>query len=474
MRDHTLDQTRLSNNRFTHVVAFEVSKATLLVEARPGGERREIANTPQQVRRLIRREMKRNRHGQLGPMLVVCEATGGYECHVLAGATELGLACHWAHGTRVRYFARFHGRDAKSDGLDVGVLAAYGLATDGLRLYAPPRSEEAALRDLKTRRRELQDMLTAEGNRLEHERVKAVAASAKAVIRVLTRELEKIDAEIAALLARDEEFRFKAGVLQQTIGVAAGVASTLLAFLPEIGTLAKTTVARLAGLAPLDNDSGASRKAPWIRPLTADTVDDGWGLGKKSILWLGGITRRPAGLARGLLPAVRVVVGELRAALRVHDAEAVAGRRFHHDPAPHEANALGAQLFQARGFGLEVVALDVEVHAARVIDALEDHHRLGRVGLQIAVGVEAFVRRIHRAPEDLRPEPRRGVDAGVLAVDHESGEAAVVHACFLRWTERMSTAAGVTPLMRAAWASESGLSFSCFCTTSVERPARPR
>lgn len=64
-------------------------------------------------------------------------------------------------------------------------------------------------------------------------------------------------------------------MLQQTIGVAAGVSSTLLAFLPEIGTLAKTTVACLPGLAPLDNDSGASRKPRhalatrpgWIRPL---------------------------------------------------------------------------------------------------------------------------------------------------------------------------------------------------------------
>jgi transposase len=274
MRDHTMAETQLNSNRFTHVVAFEVSKASLLVEARPGGARREIANTPHQVRGLLRREMKRNRDGQLGPLLVVCEASGGYECHVLAVATELGLACHRAHGTRVRYFARFRGRDAKSDGLDVGVLAAYGLAGEGLRLYCPPRPEEAALRDLKTRRRELQDMLTAETNRLEHQRVKAVAASAKAVIRVLTRELAKIDAEIAALIKRDEEFRFKAGVLQQTIGVAAGVASTLLAFLPEIGTLAKTTVARLAGLAPLDNDSGTSRKPRHIHGGRAEVRRD--------------------------------------------------------------------------------------------------------------------------------------------------------------------------------------------------------
>jgi transposase len=120
-------ETQLNSNRFTHVVAFEVSKASLLVEARPGGARREIANTPHQVRGLLRREMKRNRDGQLGPLLVVCEASGGYACHGLAVATELGLACHRAHGTRVRYFARFRGRDAKSDGLDVGVLAAYGL-----------------------------------------------------------------------------------------------------------------------------------------------------------------------------------------------------------------------------------------------------------------------------------------------------------------------------------------------------------
>jgi transposase len=269
-----MDQTRPSNNRYSHVVAFEVAKATLLVEARPGGERCEIPNTPHQVRGLLKREMKRNAEGQLGPLLVVCEATGGYERHVLAVATELGLACHRAHGTRVRYFARFRGHDAKSDGLDVGVLADYGLAGEGLRLYVPPRPEEAALRDLKTRRRELKDLLIAETNRLEQPRVKAVAASAQAVIRVLTRELEKIDAEIAALLKRDEEFRFKAGVLQQTVGVAAGVASTLLAFLPEIGTLAKTTVARLAGLAPLDNDTGTIRKRRHIQGGRAEVRRD--------------------------------------------------------------------------------------------------------------------------------------------------------------------------------------------------------
>ena len=95
-------------------------------------------------------------------MLVVCEATGGYERHVLAICLELGVAVHKAHGSRVRYFARYLGLLAKTDPIDARVLALYGLKTTDLRLYVPPAPEALALRDLRTRRDQLQQMLFAE------------------------------------------------------------------------------------------------------------------------------------------------------------------------------------------------------------------------------------------------------------------------------------------------------------------------
>ena len=87
---------------FNHIVAFEVSKETLVVHTLPADEQCTIDNKPQAMLRLIKAEIKRNRNKQLGQMLVICEATGGYERHVLDVALEMGVSVHRAHGTRVR------------------------------------------------------------------------------------------------------------------------------------------------------------------------------------------------------------------------------------------------------------------------------------------------------------------------------------------------------------------------------------
>src|SRR4051794_18628416 len=94
---------------FSHIVAFEVSKETLVVHTLPADEQCTIDNKPLSVRRLIRAEIARNHKEQLGQMLVICEATGGYERHVLDVALEMGVAVHRAHGARVRHFGRYRG-----------------------------------------------------------------------------------------------------------------------------------------------------------------------------------------------------------------------------------------------------------------------------------------------------------------------------------------------------------------------------
>jgi transposase len=101
-------------------------------------------------------------------MLVVCEATGGYEAHVLEAATELGIEAHKAHGTRVRHFAKYKGLKAKNDPIDARLIALYGLQTENLVRYVPPSASLKALRALKERCHDLQVMLQAETNRLEH------------------------------------------------------------------------------------------------------------------------------------------------------------------------------------------------------------------------------------------------------------------------------------------------------------------
>lgn len=239
---------------FNHIVAFDVAKATLEVCVLPGREHLSIANTPGQVRRLLKREMKRNRSGDLGPMLVVCEATGGYERHVLEVAAERAIACHRAHGSAVRGYAQYRRKWAKTDAIDGDLLADYGRQTKDLLLYHPPRSEQETLRCLQGRRKDLQDMLHAENRRLEH--ADAERPSVKRVIKTLDKELQRIEGEIAHLIETDDIFRRSAELMQTVKGIGPVTAAVMLAYLPELGQLKRATVTALAGLAPFNRDTG--------------------------------------------------------------------------------------------------------------------------------------------------------------------------------------------------------------------------
>ena len=245
--------------RFNHVIAFDVAKESLAVHILPSGESFEAPNTAASTRRLLRREQKRNAKLGLGPLLVVCEATGGYESNVLEAACELGLACHRAHGSDVRAYAKFCGKRAKNDPIDAFLIAGYGRDKPDARLYQPPRPEQTALRELVGRRAELQDMIEAEQARMEHVSVKAVRQSLEKHLKMLDKELAAIEKEIKALTGRDEELSHRAGLMQTVTGIGPVTAHTLLAFMPELGSIRATTAAALAGLAPFDRDSGKER-----------------------------------------------------------------------------------------------------------------------------------------------------------------------------------------------------------------------
>ncbi|MGO9986396.1 MAG: IS110 family transposase [Rhodomicrobium sp.] len=248
-----------ADSAFNHIVAFDVGKDTLAVHVLPGDERHVIANKPKAIRKLLTAQMRRNANLSLGRLLVVCEATGGYERHLLEICVELGIDVHKAHGSRVRHFAKYLGLIAKTDPIDARVLALFGLKTKGLRLYVPLTADVTALRDLKTRRDQVQQMLFAETNRLEHARHASVSRSLKAHIAVLRKDLAALEAQIAAHLKASETLARKAALMRTLKGVGSVTAATLLAHMPELGTFGKGEVACLAGLAPIDNDSGKSR-----------------------------------------------------------------------------------------------------------------------------------------------------------------------------------------------------------------------
>lgn len=240
---------------FQHIIAFEVAKTSLTIHVLPADRQEGIANTLAAVRRVLRRELRVNSKLGLGPILVVCEATGGYERHVLAEAVALGLAVHRAHGVRTRHFARYLGL-AKTDPIDARMLARYGRDTPSLRLYAPPEPRQAALAALRKRQDDLKVMIRMEANRLEHARHPGVVASIKASIRRLTKDKERLEDAICQLVSATPQMARKSKLMQSLKGVGPATATACLAYLPELGSFTKGQVARIVGLAPIANNSG--------------------------------------------------------------------------------------------------------------------------------------------------------------------------------------------------------------------------
>lgn len=234
------------------IVAFEVSKTILVVHSLPDDKQIQIDNSPKAIKRCLR-----PLSGQ--PCLVVCEATGGYERHVLAICGELGLDVHRAHGSTTRAFATYRGLAAKTDAIDARMLAQYGRDTPDLRLYEQPDPRQQVLRHLRKRRDEVMTMVRMEKNRLEHATNKRVRRSITAHIKAMDRERTALEQEIEALVATTPQLKQKAALIQSIKGVGPATAQACLAYMPELGSLSKGQVANLVGLAPIAKDSGKFR-----------------------------------------------------------------------------------------------------------------------------------------------------------------------------------------------------------------------
>jgi transposase len=231
-------------------VGIDVSQRRLDIAVRPGAsysithDESAIATVVEQLR-------------VLSPTLIVLEATGGLEIPLTSALATAGLPVVVVNPRQVRDFAKASGRLAKTDALDAQVLAQFA------EVMRPqprplPDAEARALAALLTRRRQLVEMLTAEKNRL-------LSASSPIRKRVqihivwLERELEHINTDLAEAIRLSPVWREKDELLRSVPGVGPVVTSTLLASLPELGTLTNKQIAALVGVAPLNRDSGTLR-----------------------------------------------------------------------------------------------------------------------------------------------------------------------------------------------------------------------
>ena len=197
----------------------------------------------------------------LAPALVVLEATGGLELPVAAELQAAGLAVAIVTPRQARDFARGVGRLAKTDRLDAAAPGGHPAHFAEAVRPAPAPPPDAALAELRAlvaRRRQVQELLTAEGHR---RRVAApvVRPAIDEVLAVLRKQLGELDRQIAAAVKASPAWRAEARLLRSVPGVGPVLAATLIAALPELGTLDRKQVAALVGVAPVANESGKRR-----------------------------------------------------------------------------------------------------------------------------------------------------------------------------------------------------------------------
>lgn len=235
----------------------DVSKERLDVGVYPKGDPWSVANDPEGIADLVSRLVS------VVPFRVIVEATGGLEKPLVNSLRAANLNVMLVNPRKTRHFAQALGMLAKTDRIDAYVLGHFGFATQG-ELRALPDEETQRLRALLSRRHQLIEMLTAEKNRL-HTADADVRPSIERHIAWMQSEMADLTESLNDAIKASPTWSEDREILCSFKGVGEVVALTLLADLPELGTLCHKKISALVGVAPLNNDSGQmkGRRSIW-------------------------------------------------------------------------------------------------------------------------------------------------------------------------------------------------------------------
>lgn len=240
----------------TIIVGIDVSKDRLDVSVRPMGESLVFSRDAAGIEALVARLLA------LSPKIVALEATGGFETVVAASLGASGLPVVVVNPMQVRAFARAVGKRAKTDPIDAAVIAHFAEATDPA-VRPLPDADTQMLADLIARRRQIIQMIVAERQR-QKRACKRMAKSIARLLKALQAELSELDRDIDEAVRGSPAWREKEDLMASVPGVGPIIARTLLAELPELGTLDRRQIAALAGLAPWTRQSGQWRGDSFI------------------------------------------------------------------------------------------------------------------------------------------------------------------------------------------------------------------
>lgn len=242
-------------------IGIDVSRDTLEVGSTASRESRQFANDETGIGALVA-EMT-----QLAPALIVLEASGGYEFDAAFALQVAELAVAVVNPRQARDFARAMGRLAKTDRLDALVLAEFARVLhqhpERERFVKPLAGAELQrLQALVLRRRQLVGMLTSERQRLSVAHA-STRASIERAIGFLKAQIGDIESECGAHIQLHHSAM--AAALGSVKGIGPTTLATVLAEIPELGTLDRRQIAALVGLAPMNHDSGQMRGKRAIR-----------------------------------------------------------------------------------------------------------------------------------------------------------------------------------------------------------------
>ena len=208
-------------------------------------------NTPEGIRQLLK-QLSRYKVTR-----IIVEATGGYERTLVEACAEKELPLIIVQPMQVRQFAKAQGIIAKTDKLDSCLIAQFGAV---MKPESKPLNSKKIryIRDLLSRKRQLNDMRTQELNR-QHKAPAILTATYKRMIKVLDKEIEWVNKLLAKAVNEVSEWQRTYEILHSAPGIGDGVAFTLLGDLPELGNLSARKIAALCGLAPFNRDSGAMK-----------------------------------------------------------------------------------------------------------------------------------------------------------------------------------------------------------------------
>ena len=234
------------NERF---VGIDVSKQTLQVCVLPDSVQRCFDNSASGHVELLQYL------ASVGPQLAVLEPTGGYELEPLCALWQAGIPVAVVNPRQIRDFGRSLGKLAKTDILDAELIARYA------QTVRPPvrplldEEEQQQLQSLVVRRRQLVETRATEQAR-KHLAKGRVRASIESLIAHLTQQIDELDEQLQQLVEEHPAWHKHDELLQSVQGVGDVTSATMIALLPELGTLNRKQISALVGVAPLNRDSG--------------------------------------------------------------------------------------------------------------------------------------------------------------------------------------------------------------------------